>query len=207
MSVNHEADKCFSKSIPGDLVFFAEHDATNLGEAITESYSSEEKFLHVGILSSSTYPYYIIHSGDKITSEMRIEDVAKNNISPKGHVVVKQPPFGSFERKYILEESKKYLGTPPNDIFSDNNINSKGQFSFYCSQLVEHLYNKASQKPIFYKHPMSFSDSTGNIIPFWIDYFEERNHSIPEGELGTHPSSIAGSEYLTELCSFTASDF
>ncbi len=198
--------KCLSSAQPGDLVFFAEQSAEGFENAITASYISEDKFVHVGILSSNEYPYMLVHSTTKGTFESTLGSALPYGHGKKGKIVIKKPNINIIEKEQAIYKSKQYIGLPYNDIFSDDNINSKGEFSFYCSQLVEQVYNNVSSKQIFYKHPMAFGNDDKSAVSFWESYFKERNREIPEGELGTHPTSISQSPFLTERCSFIVGD-
>ncbi|KJH51012.1 betaine-aldehyde dehydrogenase domain protein [Dictyocaulus viviparus] len=82
-------------------------------------------------------------------------------------------------------ESK--IGLPYNDIFSPNCINSGGEASYYCSQLITEAYKGKFEFP---EHKLNFRTKGGKFIEFWQQYYEERRCKIPQGEEGSHPSSI-----------------
>ena len=84
-------------------------------------------------------------------------------------------------------------GSEYNDLFAPNFINSNGKKSFYCSQLIQHAFNMATEKEIFADIPMSFKDSTGE---YWKDYYEARSSEVLQDAPGTHPASIYESEFL-----------
>lgn len=92
------------------------------------------------------------------------------------------------------------VGAGYNDLFMPNCINSFKVRAFYCCQLASEAYKATNTKEInkspFLPHKLNFADSAGNVIPYWIKYYEERcpdNPKPPHGEIGTHPSIIRAS--------------
>ncbi len=90
----------------------------------------------------------------------------------------------------------QYISYEYNDIFADNFINSHGKHSFYCSQLVQYIFNKAAGRVIFGDIFMNFQNHNGNLSAYWLEYYDARGMDVPQGANGTHPSSIYESEFL-----------
>lgn len=83
-----------------------------------------------------------------------------------------------------------YIGLSYNDIFANNQTNSKGETSFYCSQLVEFCFNNVTTTPTFHKHKLNFHDVNGNILEYWVNYYKDRGMEVPDDDIGTHPGSL-----------------
>ncbi len=102
--------------------------------------------------------------------------------------------------KYIaykaVEIAKQHIGESYNDIFSPDSINSKGEHSFYCSQLIQYAYNGASEHEIFPSHPMGFPNQDGIVSTYWMQYFESLNTEVPVGMNGSHPGIMYESDFL-----------
>jgi len=197
-----ELQECASKVQNGDIVFFADiSHSVGFSDAVSKSYHLEEKIIHVGLIvldESAT----VIHAlpGFGVVKQNIIK-LSSSFFKSSGLVMVKRLGMDEVGINNVPDIACSYTGAPYNDIFSDNNSNSKGEFSFYCSQFVEFVYKKAIGCEVFKKHPMSFNDSDGNIIPYWEKYFGDRGIELPEGEIGTHPGSIYESDKLSLICS------
>ncbi len=198
-----ELNECIYESREGDIIFFAEPSGEPIGftDAVAKSYASEERFVHVGLVAEGE-DVPIIHAlpGRGVIENDAI-DLTKGFLKNGGRVVVKRMQDDVAPVNDIVETAYHYLKYPYNDIFSDDNLNSKGEFSFYCSQFVEFVFQEAFEREIFLKHPMSFNDQNGDVIPYWNSYFSARRSEIPEGKMGTHPGSIYENENLIFVCS------
>jgi hypothetical protein len=71
--------------------------------------------------------------------------------------------------------------------------------SFYCSELIHLAFETANnQTPIFDTPPMTFkSPDTDSTFAIWVDYFNDINQPIPEGEIGLNPGSMSRSPYIS----------
>lgn len=65
--------------------------------------------------------------------------------------------------------------------------------AIYCSELVQKSFVDSTGNKIFNTIPMSFHDTTGRILPYWIKFYQKHGRSVPEGEPGTNPSQLAKS--------------
>ena len=62
---------------------------------------------------------------------------------------------------------------------------------FYCSELITYAFKYPSGEDYFQRYPMNFNDlATGQILPYWIEYYRKLKASIPQGELGSHPQQL-----------------
>ncbi len=87
----------------------------------------------------------------------------------------------------------KELGKPYNFPFLNNN----GE-SFYCSQLIYECYKYKNGETFFEMDYLKFKDpQTGELIPFFIEYYDNLGVPIPLGEKGTHPATLSKNKNLT----------
>lgn len=185
--------------LPGDLLFYrADSIFSNFSNFIT------------GIIAVSSEPIYHV---------AMIVESDQNNIT----IVQASPGRGVFASSYksicdvegvfniievyrvdadqvitsrAVEIAMQYIGDSYNDIFSPVFINSKGERSFYCSQLIQRAYNEASESEIFPSHPMGFPLQDGKVSDDWLKYFENLNAEVPVGVNGSHPGIMYDSEFL-----------
>lgn len=70
--------------------------------------------------------------------------------------------------------------------------------SFYCSELIHLAFQSANEgQPIFETPPMTFkAPNTDSTFAIWVEYFNDLNAPIPEGELGLNPGSMSRSDYV-----------
>ena len=64
----------------------------------------------------------------------------------------------------------------------------------YCSELVQKSFVDTEGNLIFQPIPMSFHDAEGRILPYWINYYLERDLDVPEGEPGSNPGALSRNE-------------
>jgi uncharacterized protein YycO len=84
-----------------------------------------------------------------------------------------------------IDNARRFLGRPYDFVFSDGND------AIYCSELVEKSYVDKRGKQLFTTIPMSFHDQTGEILPFWEDFYARRLMTVPEGLPGTNPMELS----------------
>jgi hypothetical protein len=65
--------------------------------------------------------------------------------------------------------------------------------TFYCSELIVEGFRFANGgNPVFPKQPMTFkSPDTGEILPFWIQYYSRFGVDVPEGVPGSNPGTLS----------------
>jgi len=164
-------------------------------EKVTTGYRGSS-LSHIGIAEKDS-------NGQWIVIEAISEGVVKtplNEFLNRSHDAEGNPKVivGRFEQKYqslipdALKEAETLIGNPYDDIYRI------GDDRYYCSELIYEIFKKAnSEKPVFKLYPMTFIDpDTGETFPAWVDYFEELNKPIPEGEPGLNPGSISRSPVI-----------
>ncbi|XKM13410.1 YiiX/YebB-like N1pC/P60 family cysteine hydrolase [Orbaceae bacterium ac157xtp] len=84
-----------------------------------------------------------------------------------------------------IARAKTKLGLPYNHSFYPND---KG---LYCSQLITHCFLYKNGRRYFNQYPMKFNDAaTGDVIPYWVTYYQALNLPIPQGLSGSHPQQL-----------------
>ena len=84
------------------------------------------------------------------------------------------------------------IGKPYDFIFDINDD------TYYCSEVIyEGLQFADNNQKIMELNPMTFNEP-GTNTPFvhWVEYYNELNHEIPEGELGLNPGGMSRSKAL-----------
>lgn len=179
----------------GDIAFFIYDDKStkndevdSFGKAVIASHKSASVF-HNAIIYGTTNRISIIHADTKGVVNESLQKVYEDENIDK-NVKIKFFRVDKNIGEKAADCAHSYIGHPYNDIFANNQINSQGQHSFYCSQLVEFCFNKVTTAPIFHKHPLNFRDANGNLSEYWVKYFQERGMEVPEQDIGTHPGSL-----------------
>ena len=84
-----------------------------------------------------------------------------------------------------VERAKQYIGLPYDTLYIPD------ERQIYCSELVQLSYRRPDGTPIFKTRPMSFTDNSGNIAPYWKQLYAERGIRVPEGAPGTNPGDLS----------------
>ena len=93
----------------------------------------------------------------------------------KGHIDIPQS----------ILNAHSYLGRPYDFVFlPDNN-------AIYCSELVQKSYVDSSGQLLFSPIGMSFHNSEGQLLPYWIDFYSRRGLDVPEGQPGSNPGEMS----------------
>lgn len=92
-----------------------------------------------------------------------------------------------------VERAKQYIGLPYDTLYIPDDK------QIYCSELIQLSYLRPDGSPIFQTHPMSFTDSSGDIAPYWKKLYEERGIKVPEGAPGTNPGDLSRDSLVLEI--------
>ena len=169
----------------GDLLFQAnEGDFTDAIEAVTGG-----TFSHVGIIERINDKVFVLEASSKegvVRTPLRqfLDDAAH---TPDGKPIVEACRLRGWTPEQLDEAVRKaasFLGKRYDFAFSP------GTERLYCSELVYESFRLPDGSPAFTARPMSFRDSSGNIAPFWMDYYEKMGTDIPEGLPGTNPNDM-----------------
>ena len=89
-----------------------------------------------------------------------------------------------------VSKAKAYIGRPYDHQYLP------GDSALYCSELLHYSYTTSDGTPIFPQQPMSFHDKSGQVTPFWVDYYRRWNMEVPEGWPGTNPGALSKSHAI-----------
>ncbi|MEA1872896.1 MAG: YiiX/YebB-like N1pC/P60 family cysteine hydrolase [Bacteroidota bacterium] len=180
--------------VSGDLLFQV-GESSVFSEAVIQSTKSSKNinFSHVGIVEIVGNAVYVIEAVPeygvrKVTLSQFLSASAK---SPDGKpllVACRLKP--DVEVQNPVENAHLRIGMPYDSVFSHDNQ------AYYCSELIYVSYCDDNLQPVFSSIPMSFSDTSGNPLPYWESYFEAMDLPIPEGASGTNPTQLFQSEQL-----------
>jgi hypothetical protein len=182
---------------PGDLLFQIDRDS-DFTDAIVKSTTSSEDyaFSHVAIVGLDENKTFVVEAvpNEGVRKVSLEQFLMSTNKSENGMPLVVAYRLKFWTRAVNpVENALKYVGMPYDSVFSHNNG------AFYCSELVYECYLDKNQKHIFSTVPMSFSDSTGQILDYWIEYYKNINQEIPEGKPGTNPNLLSKQKQLRDL--------
>lgn len=83
-----------------------------------------------------------------------------------------------------IQRAKTWLGADYNASFYPDHQ------GFYCSELITEAFVDFENEPYFQLHPMNFKAITGEVLSYWVDYYQKLNLPIPHGMLGSHPEQL-----------------
>lgn len=170
----------------GDLIF----TVNNRGNAITASTSSGSDLPidHVGMIFAKRDSLFVLEAvPGKGVSYEKIDSLVHNNqLCVIGRVA-------DLDVLKSLKNAWKYIGLPYDSLFEADDS------AFYCSELVQKSYVDSLGQHIFGTIPMSFSDSTGTVLPYWTQLYRRHGRQVPEGEPGTNPAQLARDPKTTLL--------
>jgi uncharacterized protein YycO len=182
----------------GDLLF----QNTGTGETATaikdvSATSFSKNYSHIGMAMQEDDQWFVLEAIPKkgICKTPLIAFLNRN----KNEFNKSKTTVARLERYYqaYISEAIAYgmarINTPYDEIFLWDDD------SYYCSELVYKMFSSQDlpkESIPFLTHPMTFKDSTGNLMPSWDRYYETRNQPIPEGIEGTNPNLMASSPHL-----------
>lgn len=181
----------------GDLIF-VEARVENLSGAINRVTQKSEiaKFDHLGLIEISPNGIYVLHASPELGSAKEpLKDFYEKNLETQQEMVIYR-----LKKEYqsaipkAIEQAKQMLDKPYNFTYILN------EESYYCSDFVERAFREAG---IFEHIPMNFKNQQGEIDSFWISFYEKLQLDVPQGQPGTNPNQLAGSEKLIRLGKFT----
>lgn len=103
------------------------------------------------------------------TGKISLTNLNKNNCFQVCRVAL--PPS---VKQMALSRAKEAIGCAYNDLFAPDHINSKGDRSFYCSQLVTDAYSESEME--FPEHFLQFG--SGETLDYWRRFYEDRGRQV-----------------------------
>ena len=182
----------------GDL-FFQNTGTGEIDNAIKSVTATKlsKNYSHVGIAMKKNDKWFVLEAIPKEgicqTPLVKFLNRNKNKFNKSQTTVAR---LDNYYRAYIskaIDYGTERINTPYDDIFLWDDD------SYYCSELVYKMFSSQDlpkDSIPFLTHPMTFSDSKGNPLPSWKNYYKIRNHPIPEGIEGTNPNLMASSPHI-----------
>lgn len=195
LTIFQSPQKEYFKLQSGDLIFqeSCTEASDNTIKAVTSSIG-DYKFTHVGIVyideKGNTYVIEATHPKVKIT-------LLKDYLFPRNRCFP-QSVVGRLKEKYrhcIPQAIKEGLSLVGKDYDYGYILNND---KYYCSELIYEMLLRANNgKEVFPLNVMTFKSlGTGKTTQSWIEYFEEHDLPIPEGELGINPGAMSRSDVI-----------
>ena len=168
----------------GDIIFQSQNEVSEFNTAIIHSGAQP---------NTDDIINQISHVGLYIGNNIVIEATQKhgviqqplNNFLASAQYNLVATIFNDSVIKNALMRVQTCLELPYNHSFREDD---KG---FYCSELITYAFKYPSGEDYFQRYPMNFSDlATGQILPYWIEYYRKLKAPIPQDELGSHPQQL-----------------
>lgn len=180
----------------GDLLFCIEQSGEGLSDAISSVTTGADgaKVVHVAIACQEDEGMMVLEASPAHGVWLTTLDAF---LSDTEHDAEGQPQvlIGRLRDTLGLAASiahaYQYIGLPYDTLYMPDDA------QIYCSELVQLSYHRPDGTPIFGTIPMSFSDSTGHIAPYWQKLYEARGLAVPEGLPGTNPGALSRDEAIT----------
>lgn len=185
-----------SRVSAGDVIFFRRlvQQSNNFESAVLDVSTIDSDVFHVAMIVDENR---IVHSvPDKGVCVETLASAIKD-LSPD---VIELGQFDTSDEhkqnalKFAINEAENGAGY--NDLFAWDCVNSSKKRAFYCCQLIVFSYNSDSShnQDLFLDHQLNFKNKGGEISSFWQDYYRSRGiTTVPQGEVGSHPSKIRAS--------------
>lgn len=185
-----------ARAKPGDLVFFnrCRSGSATFEDAVLSVSLFDPTVFHVGIFTD-TANEVVVHATSDGVAEQPLRE-AISDLKPD-YVELGIVRVEADWKARAAQFAAQQIGAAYNDIFSPTCIDSRGRRAFYCCQLASESYKRtnAGVSP-FLEHKLNFCDSSGNLLPYWIEYYRDlcpQNPEPPQDEPGSHPSVLKAS--------------
>jgi hypothetical protein len=178
----------------GDLIF-VEAKSDQLSGAINRVTQRQENasFDHVGILEVSEETLFVLHASPKKGSVRELLDSLALESAQKGKqlAIYRISEEASPIIPDAIQQAKLLLGKPYNWSYVLNDS------SLYCSDFVERAFRHGE---VFQLEPMTFKNpKTGEIDPFWEEFYNKLGMEVPEGKPGCNPNGLAANKNLNKV--------
>lgn len=163
-------------------------------EAVTEGVNGKD-FSHCALVVRVNDSLKVIEAiGDKV----QLTSLQAFFTRSGDTTIVKNITLGRLKDEYSQYIPKavnfaiQQLGVPYDEEFLMNNN------KWYCSELIYQSFKLANNQHDFFElQPMTFKEpATHNYFTVWIDYYNNLNKPIPEGEPGINPGLISRSDKI-----------
>ncbi|WOB28508.1 MULTISPECIES: YiiX/YebB-like N1pC/P60 family cysteine hydrolase [Xanthomonas] len=169
----------------GDLLFVTAA-RTGLSGAIDDATATqgEPSFDHVALVAHAGNTGVVLHSDEQGSREQPLQSFIDEATAKQRQIVVyRLTPAHRPAIADAIAQARRMLGKPYNQTYvQDDN-------RYYCSDFIERAF-RAHQ--VFALQPMNFKNlQTGNVSPYWTDFYRSRGMAVPQGLPGTNPNDMA----------------
>jgi uncharacterized protein YycO len=173
----------------GDLIFTQIGSADNAISAVTEGYRGA-RVNHVGVVVNNGIGIFVLEA---FPPEVRVTNI---------EVYLRRSEDMQKQRRYIharLKSQETHLipraidfGLAKRNIPYDI-VYLTGEEALYCSELIVDMFKYSNGGLEYFKEsPMSFRNlGTGEILPYWVEYYERFGMDVPQGEPGSNPGDLS----------------
>lgn len=177
----------------GDLLFVTAA-TTGLSGAINDATGKPGavSYDHVALIARESGGAVVLHADDKGSREQTLDSFLDEARAKHRHVVLYR--LKREQRAAIpaaIAKARTLLGKPYNFTYVQD------EDSYYCSDFIERAF-RAQQ--VFATQPMNFKNlQTGEISPYWVEFYRSRGMDVPQGAPGTNPNDMAAAPVLERI--------
>ncbi|KAH7731795.1 Protein ALH-11 a [Aphelenchoides avenae] len=185
---------------PGDLVFFNRipDGSTSFEEAVVAASKFDPNIFHVAVLVDPAEEI-VVHATSNGVNKQLLADAIRE-LDPD-YVELGIVSVSSSWKDRATNFAAGQIGAGYNDLFSPTCLDSNGKRAFYCCQLASEAYKQTNNgESPFLSHKLNFCDSSGALVPYWVEYYKKlcpSNPDPPQGGPGSHPSVLKASPRVT----------
>ena len=186
---------CAKQSFQVGDIFFQDLDCgppCQAIEAVTSGYQGAQ-LSHCAIITSvgtSNHDTILTEAiGETVTQTTLHDFLNRSNKVFVGRLI--------DEYQYMIPDAITYIQTDLNGKPYDYIFDITDD-TYYCSEIIYEGLKKADNtQELFSLKPMTFNEP-GTDMPFvhWVEYYEDLEHPIPEGELGLNPGGMSRSDAI-----------
>ena len=177
----------------GDLLFVtAGHGG--LSAAIDDATGKQggPSFDHVALVASAPQGWEVLHADEKGSRRQTLEQFREDAKGKQRQIVVYRlhaPPDNAIAD--AVATARTMLGKPYNTAYVLDDD------SYYCSDFIERAF-RAQQ--VFATQPMNFKNlQTGEVAPYWVEFYRSRGMDVPQGAPGTNPNDMSAAPVLERI--------
>lgn len=191
----------------GDVIFFkinskrktntdSDNNNDNCGDGFRDAVAdvATESVIHTGFICDNTMEYVLHASRNLGVCEELLKNILENLTI--ACIEIYRPQLSEKIRRNAYQWAKTKIGAKYNDIFSPEMINSQKHEAYYCCQLIAKSFAAVGVSDFSPKHQLNFTNSNGQFLPYWLNYFQQLHLPIPQGQPGSHPAKLIHSKYL-----------
>ncbi|WP_126942951.1 YiiX/YebB-like N1pC/P60 family cysteine hydrolase [Xanthomonas sp. BRIP62418] len=174
----------------GDLLFVTAA-RTGLSGAIDDATAKQDapSFDHVALLAHDGTEQVLLHADEQGSRQQPLQAFVEDANTRHRQIHVYR--LTEEQRSAIpgaIAQARRMLGKPYNQTYvQDDN-------SYYCSDFIERAFRAHH---VFALQPMNFRNpQTGQVSPYWTDFYRSKGMAVPQGLPGTNPNDMAKSAAL-----------